>query len=471
MSLHNINSCNECQDQVPCPSVCTGCQVLISSDCVNNFTEDLAYSGIIKGQTLTEVFVQFDEYINTKFETTSSYISLINTGAGSQIYKGISPVGKKEIRSLLGSSLISITEGVDDITIAADTVNLGTFVRSNQSTYSINNIGVGASVYKNTTTSLNNTQFNLKKLKSGDNSVIITEGADDINFSVVGAVYQAGTGISIVGNTFSNTLPDQVVSIMGGGVTAVSGTYPNFSISTAAPDGSETKLSAGSNITVSGSGTVASPYTISAGSAPDGSETKLTASTNVTIAGSGTIASPYVISATDTNTTYDGSETKITAGTNVTITGTGTIPNPYVVNTNALNNLYQYQVITLDVDNAYIAANFDGTGLGTNLMLGLAICNGQNGTKNSGGRTTINYDATNYPVMGATGGSKDAVVVDHTHTVGIKSHTNSGGVKGLFDQANGGADENFTTSAPTGGESGIDKNMQPYIVRLEVMKL
>ena len=42
----------------------------------------------------------------------------------------------------------------------------------------------------------------------------------------------------------------------------------------------------------------------------------------------------------------------------------------------------QFQVIELDVNAAYITANFDGTGLGINLCLGYAICNGQNGTKN-----------------------------------------------------------------------------------------
>ena len=342
MSLNNTNGCGECQDQTPCTPICTGCPVLISSDCVNNFTEDLVYSGIIKGQTLTEVFVQFDEYINTRFGTSSDYISLINIGTGSQIYKGISPVGKKQIRSLLGSSLVNVTQNTDDIIISVNAENLGTFVRSNQNTYSVSNIGTGASVYKNTTSLLNNVQTNLKRLKSSNNSVTITEGLDDINFSVVGVVYQAGAGISLVGNTFSNTSPDQVVSIIGAGATTVSGTYPNFSISTTVPNGSETKLSAGSNITVSGSGTIASPYTISAasGSVPDGSETKLSAGSNISITGSGTIASPYAISATDTNTTYDGSETKLTASTNITITGTGTVVNPYVISAVDTNTTY-----------------------------------------------------------------------------------------------------------------------------------
>ncbi|WP_282782213.1 hypothetical protein [Phaeodactylibacter xiamenensis] len=68
----------------------------------------------------------------------------------------------------------------------------------------------------------------------------------------------------------------------------------NLSVS---PDGSETKVTAGSNVTVTGSGTVASPYVIAAtgGSAADGSETKVNAGANITVTGSGTVADPYVI--------------------------------------------------------------------------------------------------------------------------------------------------------------------------------
>ena len=69
-----------------------------------------------------------------------------------------------------------------------------------------------------------------------------------------GAVlYAAGTGISITeddaGNfIISNTAPDQIVSITGGGGTAVSGTYPNFVVSSS---GEGVAYSAGSGIDIS----------------------------------------------------------------------------------------------------------------------------------------------------------------------------------------------------------------------------
>ena len=66
---------------------------------------------------------------------------------------------------------------------------------------------------------------------------------------------------------------------------------------------------------------------------PDGTETKLVSGTNTTVAGNGSIATPYSVNVTfPTPTVYDGSETKINAGTNVTVTGNGTTATPYIIN-------------------------------------------------------------------------------------------------------------------------------------------
>ena len=47
----------------------------------------------------------------------------------------------------------------------------------------------------------------------------------------------AGTGISISGNTITNTLPDQIVSLTGAGTTTVTGTYPSFTITSTGGSG------------------------------------------------------------------------------------------------------------------------------------------------------------------------------------------------------------------------------------------
>ncbi|MEM6343598.1 MAG: tail fiber domain-containing protein [Bacteroidota bacterium] len=81
--------------------------------------------------------------------------------------------------------------------------------------------------------------------------------------------YVAGNGIQINGSTIENTAPDQNVSISGGGATSVSGTYPNFTISStdnvddadADPNNEIQTLSiSGTTLTLSdGGGTVSLP--------------------------------------------------------------------------------------------------------------------------------------------------------------------------------------------------------------------
>jgi hypothetical protein len=110
------------------PQVCEGCKVFLSSDCINNFKEDLPCSNILKGQTLTETIVQLDAHICERFGTIENFFDLINVGTGTQIYKGISLLGKKEIRTLLDSNLINIVQGTNDITISVDEAVLTTFI-------------------------------------------------------------------------------------------------------------------------------------------------------------------------------------------------------------------------------------------------------------------------------------------------------------------------------------------------------
>ena len=136
-------------------------------------------------------------------------------------------------------------------------------------------------------------------------------------------------------------------------------------------DGSETKLTAGSNITINGIGTTANPYNIS--STSEISETYIEEGDNITITGSGIISDPYIVNADLTDLGIvktinneviapeqslsiinnestgkvlvtkeyvqsiipnipDGSETKLNPGNNITITGSGTILNPYIIN-------------------------------------------------------------------------------------------------------------------------------------------
>jgi hypothetical protein len=136
-----------------------------------------------------------------------------------------------------------------------------------------------------------------------------------------------------------------------------------------------------------------------------------------------------------------------------------------------------------DCSDAYIVANFDGTGLGINLEVGYAICNGANGTRNWAGRVPLAY-GTGYTTMGATGGFKDAVLVSHSHksiSVGLVAGTfdvirkflgslKTTGINLEYD-LQGRSDTPTAGETTTEGETGADKNMQPYTVVLVTMKL
>jgi len=135
---------------------------------------------------------------------------------------------------------------------------------------------------------------------------------------------------------------------------------------------------------------------------------------------------------------------------------------------NVNSNAFQFEVRDLWVNQAYIDTNFDGTGLGVLLMDGWAICNGQNGTPPMDGLVSIGY-GNNYSVIGAFGGSKDAVVVEHTHTfVGSEDNTPE---PGSYICTNDDGSTGVQSSLSTVGVSGVGKNMQPYIVLLKIMKL
>lgn len=264
----NQNNCLDCTQEV---HICNQCPIIepcdcaikdLSTDCSVYNQDDIECDSVVvvaKNTILSDALANIVSWSCTKFSNIENFFRIINTGTGAEIFSGINLLGEKKLRKLKSSNgSVTITQGTDDINFSVTSsdgsetkitngtnttvVGVGTIatpyqINSVNSTYSTSNLGTGAQIYKDSTIVGSNTQFNLRKLKSSDASVTIAEGANEIDITVV------------------------------------------------------------------------------TGSIPDGSETKVTAGTNVSVTGTGTIATPYIINSTDTNTTYS-------AGTAISLVGT-----------------------------------------------------------------------------------------------------------------------------------------------------
>ena len=89
-------------------------------------------------------------------------------------------------------------------------------------------------------------------------SGVITFGTTNITFAQISnaQIYSAGSGLALTGTVFSNTAPDQTVSLTQGGATAITGTYPNFTITS-----TDTTYTAGGGI-----GLTTTEFSVTAGS-------------------------------------------------------------------------------------------------------------------------------------------------------------------------------------------------------------
>ena len=134
---------------------------------------------------------------------------------------------------------------------------------------------------------------------------------DNADFSAFAAkqdALSAGTGISIISNTVTNTAPDQTVSLTPGTGIGVTGSYPSFTISNTAPS------SGGTVQSVSGTGTV-NGITLTGTVTNTGNLTLGGTLSNVNLGSQVTGTLPIVNGGTGTTTP------SLVAGSNVTITG------------------------------------------------------------------------------------------------------------------------------------------------------
>lgn len=146
-------------------------------------------------------------------------------------------------------------------------------------------------------------------------------------------------------------------------------------------------------------------------------------------------------------------------------------------------------IIELDCGPGYLAANFDGSGLGVNERAGWAICNGNNGTRNRGGRFPVGYDPYRweYNSIGNTGGWESVALTvgqlpPHMHKgatqVSARGNPKEGGHRdnnndNFYINANREQDwwYRHTLDTTYTGSGEAHENRPPYIVTLWIMKL
>jgi hypothetical protein len=311
--------CGECQSPTPCE-----CEVLdLSTNCIV-FTGDTIQCQnvdvVVKNAILSVALKNIIDFFCQKLSEIANRFRIVNIGTGAKVYKQENLLGQKELRTITSSDTsVTIIEGtttiditVPDYPIVPTASNIGTgagvFKELSTNDYKFRKIktensGAGVTILKAQVENTNDISIIGKTLTSTDSSVVITSTTDSVNLSVVAVVppdgsetkvtagtnvtvtgngtiatpyvvnstdtnttYSAGTAMSLVGTTFNNTAPDQVVTLTQGGATTITGTYPNFTITSTdtntIADGSETKITDGLNTTITGLGTIGSPYQI-----------------------------------------------------------------------------------------------------------------------------------------------------------------------------------------------------------------
>ena len=156
------------------------------------------------------------------------------------------------------SNLASTTlaSGVSSSATSVSVTSASSFPSLGSGDYFYATIGAGSGSEIVKVTAISGTTFTVVRGEDGTTAVSHASGADcalrvtagtleDLRDG--GQVYTAGSGLGLSGNEFTNTAPDQTVSLTGAGTTSVSGTYPNFTIT-----GAGTTYTAGSGLSLNG---------------------------------------------------------------------------------------------------------------------------------------------------------------------------------------------------------------------------
>jgi hypothetical protein len=261
---------------------------------------------------------------------TTTYTNTLSGGGGSWSITG---AGIAAISQTGGAITVTATEVDGSTTNELQTIS----VASNTTTLSnsggsmtiagagINTVGTAGSTITITGTEVDGSISNEGSLTvgagSGTTSIINSNTSGS-----TGVTITAGSGLTIseTGNviTLANSAPDQTVSITGAGINAVTGTYPNFTITGTEVDGSVTNEAQSLTVT----GTTSGKITLSTAGRGGGGTATIAAGTGITVAQSaGTITITNSSPATTGNLTAGSTKVAVTGGTGAVIGSGSTV--------------------------------------------------------------------------------------------------------------------------------------------------
>ena len=183
MSCTEVKNCNECEEN----DFACNCAIKDqSTDCSVYTGDNLSCSGIPKDTILTKVIQDLDAHICNKFQETTQYLTLVNVGEGAEIYKGISTIGNKEIRTLTSgnNNLLDVVQEANSIVITPGTPSMEIVDDTDTLRYSVTTSG-GSTVYAEVDLSAYKTEsssnFTGASYNTTTNEITITvEGESDI---------------------------------------------------------------------------------------------------------------------------------------------------------------------------------------------------------------------------------------------------------------------------------------------------
>jgi len=313
--------CNECTPDIPCD-----CPIVdLDTKCILFKDDDIKCESttvITKNLNLSDNLKNLVAYICQRFSDTQNYLRIINVGGGSEIYAGENLIGQKKLRTFTSADdSVTITQSTDTINFSSNAP-----LQSFQSVLDVDPFAQLGELYLNY-------YDNAYDITSGDISATHSYLEQNKNRLTIKSVHNFNeASIDLVQGIFNMSQRSDTVATTVNFVTPIVTSTLRFPAKS-----------------IPGSYIIATEDQIPT---VDGSETKITAGTNISVIGSGTSGTPYVINAT---------LAQLTSGTTTTVTGTGAVGTPYQVETKNLQKVISADYTLVAGDNNYSIKVNNGT--------------------------------------------------------------------------------------------------------------